>query len=274
MKKIFEYIALAALTLFSFYYTEKVTKIMNSKDPVMENIKKYKKESKVSCKEGYVTSEGVVLGVSGSVVNVSESYSNMQGKGYDTSLLVWDEVACKVTKETTKDSYIIKANEITNSVSLFINVVDLSLLKDIISISENKNIKLNLIVTTSLLETHKDYFKELVTKGYNIIYSGNEEKDLKKYISIMKEYKNEDNTFCINLDTQNTLEICKKHNINSIKANNIYTNKILYNTKKDLEKGAFYIYKENKNTLEELSATINFIQGKQIKIVPLSEILA
>ncbi len=273
MKKTFEYIALVGVTLFSFYYTDRVTKIMNSKDPVMENIKQYQTDTKTACKEGYITSEGVVLGVNGSIVNVSESYSNMQGVGYDPSLMVWDEISCEVTKETSIDNYIIKGNEATNSVSLFINVIDASLLKEITEISDTKNVKLNLILTGSILETNKDLIKELSTKGYNLIYGGIEENDFKKYLKILKDFNQKDNTYCINLGLKDTLDMCKKKNINSIKTNNIYTNSILLNTKKNLEKGGFYVYKENKNTLEELSATINFIKGKQLKIVSLEEIL-
>ena len=71
MKKYFEYIGLIALTLFSFYYTDKVTKIMNSKDPVMISIKEYKDKTKESCKEGYYTNDGVILGVNGKIVDVN-----------------------------------------------------------------------------------------------------------------------------------------------------------------------------------------------------------
>ena len=90
MKKYFEYIGLIALTLFSFYYTDKVTKIMNSKDPVMISIKEYKDKTKESCKEGYYTNDGVILGVNGKIVDVNESYSNMISKGYDEELMVFE----------------------------------------------------------------------------------------------------------------------------------------------------------------------------------------
>ena len=67
--------------------------------------------------------------------------------------------------------------------------------------------------------------------------------------------------------------MCKKEEINSLKTNNIYTKDILLNTKNNLEKGNFYVYKENKNTLKELSSTINFIEGKQLKIVSITNML-
>lgn len=273
MKKYFEYIGLLALTCFSFYYTEKVTKIMNSKDPVMISIEEYKETQDTDCKEGYITSDGVVLGVSGRVVDVNESYSNMQGVGYNEDLMVFKSVTCKVNASTTLDSYIIKGNEAKNAVSLFINVNDGTLLQDIIEVSENKNTILNIIVTGSVLETHKDYLKDLYDKGYEIIYGGVEENDFKKYTKIMKSFENKPRTYCINLGIKDTLEMCEKEKINSIKASNNYTKDILLNTKTNLEKGNFYIYKENNNTLKELSSTINFINGKQIKIMSITDML-
>ncbi len=273
MKKYFEYIGLLALTCFSFYYTEKVTNIMNSKDPIMINIEEYKEISDTDCKEGYITSDGVVLGVSGKEVDVKESYSKMQGVGYNEELMVFKSVSCNVNMDSTLDSYIIKGNEAKNAVSLFININDGTLLEEIIDISKTKNIKLNLIVTGSVLETHKEYLKKLYNDGYELIYGGLEENDLKKYTKIMKEFNNNPRMYCINLGIKDTLNMCEKAKINSIKTDKNYTKDILLNTKTNLEKGSFYIYKENKNTLNELSSTINFIAGKQLKIMSITDML-
>ena len=48
---------------------------------------------------------------------------------------------------------------------------------------------------------------------------------------------------------------------------------ILYNTKANLEKGEFYVFYENKNTLEEISALIKFVKGKNIDIVNINKLL-
>lgn len=273
MKKYFEYAGLLALTCFSFYYTEKVTNIMNSKDPIMQSIEEYKTVVNTECKEGYITSDGVVLGVNGRVVDVRESYSNMQGVGYKEDLMVFKEEACKVNLDTTKDSYIIRGNEAKNSISIFLNVNDGSLLEQIVEVARRKDVSLNLIVTGSVIETYKDFMNKLYDEGFEIIYGGVEENDFKKYLKIMKEFENKPRTYCINLGIKDILDMCSKSDVNSLKTDKIFTKDILLNTKKTIEKGNFYVYKENANTLEELSSTINFIQGKQIKIVGISDML-
>ena len=50
--------------------------------------------------------------------------------------------------------------------------------------------------------------------------------------------------------------------------NNIYAN-----TKKVLKKGSFYIYKENKNTLDEINITLNYLKAKNINIVKINDLL-
>ena len=53
----------------------------------------------------------------------------------------------------------------------------------------------------------------------------------------------------------------------------IYKDNILYNTKANLEKGEFYVFYENKNTLEEINALIKFVKGKNIDIVNINRLL-
>ncbi len=272
MKKYFEYILLFAITCFSFYYTEKVTKIMREKDPVMKSILKYKEDNYEECREGYETSEGVVLGVPGVMVDVDSSYRAMQGYGYQEDLMVFREVKCDITKDTVKNKYIIKGNPATLSVSLFIEVKDLSYIKDIVKIAKYKNIKLNLVVNGSILEKEKDYMSELYNLGFDIVYGGNDKEDLKKYINIMNNISKKPRTYCINISKDN-LDICSDKNITTLKTSNIYMKDIFLNTKKNLQTGEFFVYGENANTKEEISSLINFILGKQIKIVNVSNML-
>ncbi len=273
MKKYFEYIGLIALTLFSFYYTDKVTKIMNSKDPVMISIKEYKDKTKESCKEGYYTNDGVILGVNGKIVDVNESYSNMVSKGYDEELMVFEEVLCKVNKEDNLGNYIIKGNEVKNSVSLFIEIKDLNYIDDIISISKNQNIKLNILVNGRILENNKEKFENIYKEGIDIIYNGNTIEDIEKYVNIMKSISNDKRLLCVSYNNIDNLDICKSKKINTIKTNYVFDKSIYNNTKTNLEKGAFYIYKENSQLLNEFNTIINHIKGKNIDIISAIEMI-
>ena len=108
-----------------------------------------------------------------------------------------------------------------------------------------------------------------VKNGHYVLYSGESNKDLKEFKSTL----NLENNFCISLYNNSTLDKCFKNNFYVLKTNNIYKDNILYNTKANLEKGEFYVFYENKNTLEEISALIKFIKGKNIDIVNINRLL-
>lgn len=258
MKKYFEYIGLFSFALFSFYFTDKVTAYMNSKDPVMKSILEYKEKTLENCKEGYITSDGVVLGLPGREVNARESYSKMQGEDFNADLMVFDEILCKVNKENTKDNYIINANPSLNKVALFIYVDDYKYIDDIINVFNNKNVKVNIIMDKINNEFINKY------NNIEIIYTGNSSEEYNNLKKINKDF------YCMSFNNEE-LNLCKD-NI-KLKTNYYFYKNILLNTKKSLEKGSFYVYKENKNTLDEITSVINFIKGKNIEIDSISNIL-
>lgn len=266
MKKYFEYIGLIIFTGFGFFYTNKVTDLMNNKDPLMIEIKEFASNNNTLCKEGYVTNEGVVLGKNGKEVDYTLTYSNMQGKKFDELDVVYKEVDCKINLSSIKDNYIIKGNESKNMISIFIKINDNSLVKDIVNIFDKNNVKVNLIVNN--LNNINEYLG-YVKNGHYVLYSGESNKDLKEFKSTL----NLENNFCISLYNNSTLDNCFKNNFYVLKTNNIYKDNILYNTKANLEKGEFYVFYENKNTLEEINALIKFVKGKNIDIVNINRLL-
>ena len=266
MKKYLEYLGLISFTLFSFYYTDKVTNIISSKDPIMISIKEYASNNIDNCKEGYITSDGVVLGKNGKEVNTRESYSNMQGKEFNEELLVFDEITCKVNLSSVKKEYIMNANPSKNIISIFIKIDNMKYIKDIVEIANSKNVKLNILLDGKTLNDNKEYFIELYNEGHYIIYNGKDYDDLKLFLNVIND------TYCMKLD-DNNLDFCLKESIQRLKTNYIYNDKILKNTKNDLEKGSFYIFKENKNTYKELSSVISYINAKHINIVNIHEAL-
>ena len=272
MKKYFEYIGLLAFALLSFYYTDKVTQLMNSKDPIMISINEYKEKEKAPCKEGYITSEGVVLGRNGKEVDALQSYSNMQGKNFDESLLVFNEIACKVSLETSLSDFIINANPSKNLVSVFIKVQSLDYMNEIIGIFEEKHLQTNLIITGKMLNENKEYFLSLYNKGYELIYNGASESDYMLFKKTLKEMSEKSKPICISLEGEE-LKFCQKDKSIRLKTEYFYNKNILLNTKKNLEKGSFIVYKENKNAVDEMSSTINYIKGKNLEIVTISKAL-
>ena len=117
--------------------------IVTEKTKVDDSFKEeYKDKISTDCKEGYLTEDGLVMGTSGYVVDVEESYSRMQGLEFNKDLLVFKEIKCKVNTKNTKDTHIIKGNESKNMISIFIKVNDLSHIEEITN-KFNSNFKNN-----------------------------------------------------------------------------------------------------------------------------------
>ena len=258
--------------LFSFYYTDKVTNILNSKNPIMINIKENKEKNSYNCKEGYITSDGIVLGKKGKEVDVQESYSNMQGNTYKDDLLVFKDITCKVNLESSIDGFIINASPAKNEVSIFIEINDMKYIKDILNISKEKNIIINLLLNGKTLKNNEDFYYNIYKEGFEIVYSGDNKEDYNLFLKTMKKIDKSYKTFCMSIN-DNDMNYCKKNKIQRLKTYYYYNKNIFNNTKNNLENGAFYVYKENKNTLEELSATINYIEAKHILVKSISKIL-
>lgn len=270
VKKTFEYIGLLVLVVFSFYYTDKAVKMVNKNDPLMEQIVKYASVNNSSCVEGYSTDEGVVLGVSGLVVDEYTSYSNMKGFGYNEDLFAFEEDACSINKAEYVDKYIIRGNESKNAVSLLILVDDVDFISSINDIALSKGVNLNYIVDGEILQDNKSLFYDLANNGNTILYGGNNKEDFNDFHKVIDDFKTD--TFCIYND-YDVIGICKDKGVNSVKTDFIYNKNFLLNIKNTLEKGNIYILKGNKYVTSELSSIISHINGKGIDIVSLQELL-
>ncbi len=256
------------LTLFSFYYTNKIVQYYNDKDQIMVSINTYAKEVETNCIEGSISQDGVILGLSGISVNKKKSYSNMKGIGFDEEMIVLERKECIVNKKANLDEYIISGNKYLNAVSILLLVDNIYYLEDILLAAETKNIKLDLVVNLNLLKVKKDLLKEYYDKGYNILYSDNN--NLKEYLKELKSIDKNIETFCVYND-YDLIEECSNNKINSIKTNMMFESNILLNAKDNITPGNIMILKCNNDTKSELGLLSNYLTNKGYKILSVTE---
>lgn len=257
MNKYFEYIGLIILTLFSFYYTDAVTKLLNNKDEVMIEIKEYASLVNTPCIEGYVTTEGAYLGKDGKEVNIDESYSNMQGASFDKEKIVYNEITCKVNSSIS--SPIINSG--SKNIGIFIDIDNMNYIDDII---KSTNYKLNILLDGKMLNREYEYFSSLYSKGYPLVYKGNNNEDFKLFNKLMTTIDKKYILYVMNSSIDKGIRL---------KTNYIYSDRIYSKTINNLYEGSFYIYEENKSTLSELNTLLAFIKAKNIEILPITKAL-
>lgn len=270
MKNIFKYVGIIALMCFSFYYTKEAAEFMRKDDAVMRQINEYASTHNRKCVEGYITEKGVVLGISGLIVDENLSYSMMKGSGFNESLIKYKDNPCVVTLDNNKKDYIIAGNPSKNSVSLIINITNGKSIEDIISVTKYKDVRISLLADYIYLDKNKDLVAKLLKDNYDFLYKGDNDEDLSKYLKTFQEIDKSKKTFCVSLDN-NVLEYCYKKDLNTIKSDKIYKSKYLSNIKRNLSKGDIIILDESSNLKTEIGVIINYIKSRGLKIVTVSE---
>lgn len=265
MRNYYKYILITIFALFSFYYSNKIIELSEKNNVLLVSINDYAKENDYKCREGSITEDGIILGLSGLSVNKDRSYNNMKGIGFKKELIEYDENKCILNKDNNKDKYIIKGNDYNYNVSLIIDVNTGSYFNKMIAIANNKNVELNLLMNFNMLNNNL----EKVENHSNILFKGNSEKELNNFIKILHN-----EFYCVKTNDYEVIDICKKEKLNSIKLLDYIESDLLSNTKKILDKGKIIFIKETNNNLNELSATINYIESRGYNIVSINELLS
>ena len=257
-------IGILILTGFTFFYTDKVSKIIRNNDPIMNRIDNIKDTMTISKIDPVIYDDEYITGINGCVVNREESYKKMKSNGeYNSDLIVMKED--KVDDEYNK--YVIGGPKQNRKVSIILINYD----EKINSFIKENNIDINYFIDGSNIK--KDIGKLLELEG-KIYYYGRDKKYLDKYIlydnSLIKSNFNNESNYClVNEKDNNTLEICSKYKMKTIKANEIKVNVLNY-VKENLGNGKIFLIDSN---YEDIKYSINYILSKGYKIVYLDELL-
>ena len=265
MKKYVKYILISLFFVFSVFYTNKVIEISQYNNTILASINEYASLKDYKCREGSISNDGIILGISGLVVNKNKSYSNMKGIGFKEELLEFDKDECILNKKNNIDRYILKGNDYNKNVSIVINTDSGKYFNKMLDVSESKNIEINLLMNTSFL-------RDNITDNYNhsnILYKGSSLSDLNDFSSLLHN-----EFFCVKTNDYEIINDWKNKKLNSIKMDNEIKKDLLINTKKLLNNGVIIFIRENEFNLSELSSTINYIKSRGYNIVNINELLS
>lgn len=262
MKSYYKYFLILIFSLFGFFYINKIIDYSEKNNVLLVSINKYADSFDYKCREGSITEDGIILGLSGLKVNVDRSYNNMKGSLFNERLIEYDKNDCILNKENNLDKYIVKGNDYLNNVSLVIDVDNTKYYRKMLKVSDNNNIELNILMNYNTLVSELNN----IENHNNILFKGNSKKELNNFIGLLHN-----EFYCVG---DNVLEMCKNKKINSIKIINYISNDLLSNTKKILDKGVIIFIKETNSNLNELSSTIKYIKSRGYNIVSIDELLS
>ncbi len=201
MNKYIKIFLIFLIALFSFYWTNKVIEFSEKNNVILTSINKYASEFDYKCREGSITEDGIILGLSGLKVDKDKSYSNMKGIGFKKELIEYKENNCILNKKNNLDKYIISGNEYTNNISLVIDIDNGKYFQKMIKIANNKNIELNLLINYNDLNNYLDD----IENHSNILFKGNNASELNNFIGILH-----DEIFCVKTNDYEIINDCMK----------------------------------------------------------------
>ena len=277
MKKTFEVIGFLSLILFTFFYTSKITTVIKENDDLLIQLKEYQEQYKESAIDAVIIDNKISAGLSGSEINIKESYEKMKKvNSFNANLLVYEKIKPNISVLDYHDKYIVKGKK--ESVSLVFLVEQTSNIEKILNILDNYDVKATFYIDGNWFENNNEKVIELIENnhtvgnlGYNYNYDVNGVSWMNTIVTNIGKQKY---TYCY-LEEENDafLNICKNNKSYTIIPSIIVKTNPLITIKKNLENGSIISLKINNSTIIELPLIIEYINSRNLNIINLEELL-
>ena len=269
-------IGLLSLACFSFFMTEKTTKVFENVDNIMIQIKENCSKYSVLSVDAIIDGDTIIPGMYGKVVDIKKSYKKMKKYGvYNDNMYVYKSVKPNISLSDNMDKYIIKGNKSKRSVSLIFIVNDDVF--DVIDILNKYNVKGTFFIDDIWFGDNNDLVMDLINNGHII---GNLSHDLDYSDSsfgwmdtIIKRLSNQKQGYCYYTNDKNNIDYCKNYKNYTIKPIEINKNP-LFEVKSYLDNGVMFAFNINSRVIKELDSIIGFINSKGYDIVNIKDLLS
>lgn len=278
LKRFIKLCGLFVLIAFSFFYSDRVARVISSKDSLMVKINNVASSYEIKPIDGIISNNTIVPGINGRVVNVDKSYKKMREIGtFSEELIVYDYVKPNNSLALNKDKYIIHGNYNKKMVSIVMVIDDDKYLERLDYITKNKDITFNYFVTSDFLISNTNYITSLNNvEVYNYGVGGKYAPDNILFANnlITRITKNEAKYCLVDNYDNSTLSLCSKNDLYTVLPNIIIDSRLYINIKNSLDNGSIIYIKLNNNNITELSIVIDYIKGKGMEIVGLSKLIS
>lgn len=246
MKYTLKIIFTIILFIFSIYYTKQLITIIQTKDPLMQEIISKKTKYEQVPLDAIITKKTVIPGKIGKKIAINESYQKMKKLGYfDESLLIYETIKPNTSYINKFDKIIIPNKK--NDVSLIFIINNNTIFENINTILENNNTKGNILNNNYL------------TKNTS-------------FINILSTTYNKNSDFCLTFDLTIDNNCIKNKKYTILSKNNIITKHYLTTTKNQINNNNIFIYNFNEN-LTDLPLIIKYLKNNNYNIVSIDELI-
>ena len=274
MKRIFKIIVIILISVFSFYYTEKIIDLSKRNDPIMKKIINNSSSKEIEPVNGIIEDSSLIVGSSGKKVDRETSYEKMKKvKQYNESLFEYINIKPNISKKDNLDKVIIGANRDSKKLAFVFKTDDYSLIKQIVYILDQNDVKATFFIDGKVIEDNLLDVKKVLGKNtlgiysYNNIFNSISTKYMKNILSKSFNYSN----YCL-YKNDKFLNACKYYKINTIKPETIQKSPYNY-LKNNKKNGLIYEIKVNPNNIKQLNSSLLYLKEKGYNIVTIDELL-
>ena len=256
MKKYKKYILFSLLVLLSFYTTNKTANLVRNQDPILKEIRNISLEKKEDFVNAVIEDDYIIPGMYGSIIDELKSLAKMKEQDVFNNLyLVSQPIKPDISLSDNLDKIIIKGNSKKQQVSFVIDENSSKKIKDYLV---KNNIKASLLITKDNF-SKDSYFEQI----------NNDFKNYKELDKTLK--KNKINTNICVLDNNNSnLKFCKSKKKYLVKPGMFLDNANIIEIKTKLDSGSIIYIKD----ATYLDCLVEYIKSKDLKIVPLSQLIS
>ena len=256
MKKYGKYILFSLLVLLSFYTTNKTANLVRNQDPILKEIRNISLEKKEDFVNAVIEDDYIIPGMYGSIIDELKNLAKMKEQDVFNNLyLVSQPIKPDISLSDNLDKIIIKGNSKKQQVSFVIDENSSKKIKDYLV---KNSIKASLLIAKDNF-SKDSYFEQI----------NNDFKNYKELDKTLK--KNKINTNICVLDNNNSnLKFCKSKKKYLVKPGMFLDNANIIEIKTKLDSGSIIYIKD----ATYLDCLVEYIKSKDLKIVPLSQLIS
>lgn len=250
-----KYVVSIIIVVLSFFITEEVLTFLDSKNPIMQNIKEVADDYEVSFVNAIVNDNTIIPGINGKEVNIPKSFHKMDNFGaFNDYYFVYNEVSPEISLENNKDKIIIKGNPKKRCVSF---IIDKNI--DVENYLVNNNIKYDKLI----------YYNDSYQKDKEYI-NAESNKDNFFYLNILLKKRKINSNIC--LINYSNYESCINNKNYIVNYSLMATNNII-NTINNINSGDIIFISDNLS-VDNIKLLLNEIKKIDLKIVYLSNLIS
>lgn len=280
MKKIFNIVGVIFLTVFSFYYTDKMVDLSKSKDSIMQDIIAFKEKYEIEHVDAKIINDYITPGINGKKVDIDKSYNKMKELGYyNENFYIYNTEKPDISITKNYNKFIVGGNPFNNKVALVFNLTDNNNLNSILYILKENDVVANFFIDGKYFMNDLTSIQNIVNGNHfigNLGYDGKYEKtSIKNTNALIDKFVSYDKDFCVvSENNYDTLDICSDLKMYTVKVIDVLNTTPYLFIKENLKSGGIYELDNNNYTIEELGIIIKYIKQKGYDIVSLEELVS